>query len=76
MSGDGRHGPLDVALAAIRVLAAVTGVTLLVWAWHILDNVWTYNDSGTLSYVLLTIVVAIPGAALTAFAILAGRFRR
>jgi hypothetical protein len=76
MSAGGARGPLDVALGAIRGLAAVTGVTLLVWAWRILDNVWQYNDAGTVSYILLALVVAIPGAALVAFAILAGRFRR
>lgn len=54
----------------------MTGVTLLAWAWTILDNVWTYDDSATLSYILLSIVVAIPGAALTAFAIFADRLRR
>jgi hypothetical protein len=73
---DGGQGPLDVALAAIRGLAAICGAALLYWAWMILDNIWTYNDSGTLTYVLLALVVAIPGCALVAFAFLAGRLRR
>lgn len=75
MSRDGDRGLQGVALATVRGLAAVTGVTLLIWSWRILDNVWQYNDAGTLSYVLLALVLAIPGAALVAFAILAGRFR-
>lgn len=76
MSADGSRGPLTTVLLVVRALAAVTGATLLVWAWRILDNIWTYNDSGTLTYVLLTLVIAIPGLALVAFAILADRFRR
>jgi hypothetical protein len=75
MSRDG-HGPLDVALAAIRGLAAICGATLLYWAWVIIDNIWTYDDSGTLTYVLMALFVAIPGVALVAFAFLAGRLRR
>jgi hypothetical protein len=74
-SGDG-HGPLDVAFAAIRGLAAICGATLLYWAWVIVGNIWGYDDSGTLTYVLMALLVAIPGAALVAFAFLGGRLRR
>ena len=36
-------------------------VVLLAWAYVILDNIWTYNDSGTATYLLFALVPAIPG---------------
>jgi hypothetical protein len=46
---------------AIRVLLTATGVTLLLWAYVILDNIWNYNDSGTLTYMLYALVPALLG---------------
>ena len=42
----------------IRLLGAMLGITVMVWAYEILDNIWNYNDSGTLTYVVFA---AIPG---------------
>ena len=42
----------------IRLMGAMLGITLMVWAYEILDNIWHYNDSGTLTYVVFA---AIPG---------------
>jgi NhaP-type Na+/H+ or K+/H+ antiporter len=65
-----------LALAVLRGLAAIAGLTLLSWAWIMLDNIWTYNDSGTLTYVLFALMVGIPGVTLVAAALLLGRLRR
>jgi hypothetical protein len=46
----------------IRVLLAVVGIALLRWAYAILDNIWTYNDSGTAAYILYSLVPGIPAA--------------
>lgn len=42
----------------IRLLGAMLGITLIVWAYEIIDNIWQYNDSSTLAYVVFA---AIPG---------------
>jgi hypothetical protein len=68
--------PWASAVAVLRGLAAIAGLTLLYWAWIILDNIWTYNDSGTLTYVLFAIMVGIPGLTLVAAALLLGRLHR
>jgi hypothetical protein len=47
---------------AIRVLLTAAGVALLLWAYVILDNIWNYNDSGTLTYILYALVPALLGA--------------
>jgi len=46
---------------ALRVLLAAVGVALLAWAYVILDNIWNYNDSGTLTYVLYALIPGVPG---------------
>jgi uncharacterized membrane protein len=46
---------------AIRVLLTAAGVVLLLWAYVILDNIWNYNDSGTLTYILYALVPALLG---------------
>jgi hypothetical protein len=46
---------------AIRLLLTTTGVVLLLWAYIILDNIWHYNDSGTLTYILYALVPALLG---------------
>jgi hypothetical protein len=46
---------------AIRVLLTATGVALLLWAYVILDNIWNYNDSGTLTYILYALVPTLLG---------------
>jgi len=69
MSRDAGPRAAAVALALARGLAAVVGLVLLYWAWVILDNIWHYNDAGTLIYVLLACVPGLPGVALLAFAV-------
>jgi hypothetical protein len=69
MSRDAGPRAAAVALAVLRGLSAVAGLALLWWAGHILDNIWTYNDSGTLTYVLCALVVGLPGLALLAVAV-------
>jgi hypothetical protein len=69
MSPDAGPRPLALTLAAARCLAAVIGLALLYWAYVILDNIWHYNDSGTLLYILFACVPGIPGLALLAFAL-------
>jgi hypothetical protein len=46
---------------AIRALLTAAGVVLLLWAYVILDNIWNYNDSGTLTYVLYALAPALLG---------------
>jgi hypothetical protein len=75
VSPDAGPRPWAFAVAVLRGLAAVAGLMLLYWAWVILDNIWTYNDSGTLTYVLFALVVGIPGLTLGAAALLLGRLR-
>ena len=58
-SARGRGYRRDVL--AIRVLLTAAGVVLLLWAYVILDNIWNYNDSGTLTYVLYALVPALLG---------------
>ena len=48
-------------MLAIRVLLTAAGVALLLWAYVILDNIWNYNDSGTLTYILYALVPALLG---------------
>jgi hypothetical protein len=69
MSPDAGRRPAAVALAVARGLAAILGLALLFWAWVILDNIWTYNDSGTLTYVVFALVPGLFGVALLAFAV-------
>ena len=76
MSPDAGPRPGRIALTVARALAAIAGLALLYWAWVILDNIWTYNDSGTLTYVVFALVVGLPGLALVAAALLLGRLRR
>ena len=68
-SPHGASRPAAVVLAVARGLAAVVGLALLSWAWVILDNIWTYNDSGTLLYILFACMPGLPGLALLAFAL-------
>ena len=48
-------------MLAIRVLLTAAGVVLLLWAYGILDNIWNYNDSGTLTYILYALMPALLG---------------
>ena len=48
-------------MLAIRVLLTAAGVALLLWAYVILDNIWNYNDSGTLTYILYALMPALLG---------------
>jgi hypothetical protein len=59
---------------AIRVLLTAAGVALLLWAYVILDNIWNYNDSGTLTYILYALVPAVLGV-LCMYLALRGRRR-
>jgi hypothetical protein len=69
MSPDAGHRAAAVALAVARALAAIIGLALLYWAYVILDNIWTYNDSGSLTYMVFACVPVIPGVALLALAL-------
>jgi uncharacterized membrane protein len=69
VSPDAGPRPWAFAVAVLRGLAAVAGLMLLYWAWVILDNIWTYNDSGTLTYVVIACVPGLLGLALLAFAV-------
>jgi len=62
-------------MAVIRVLLAAVGVVLVCWAYFILDNIWHYNDSGTLTYVLYASVPALAGGACLYLAFRSGRGR-
>jgi hypothetical protein len=46
---------------AIRVVLAAVGIALLHWAYAILSNIWTYNDSGTPAYIVFALVPGVPG---------------
>lgn len=48
-------------MLVIRVLLAAAGFALLLWAYVILDNIWNYNDSGTLTYILYALVPTLLG---------------
>jgi hypothetical protein len=48
----------------IRILVAALGIALLCWAYAILDNIWNYNDSGTLAYIVFAAIPGIPGLVL------------
>ena len=48
-------------MLAIRVLLTAAGVALLLWAYVILDNIWNYNDSGMLTYILYALVPTLLG---------------
>ena len=61
-------------MLAIRVLLAAAGLGLLRWAYVILDNIWNYNDSGTLTYILYALVPALLGV-LCLYLVLRGRRR-
>jgi hypothetical protein len=54
---------------AVRVLLGAAGVVLLGWAYAILDNIWHYNDSGTMTYVVFAAIPAVPGVLLLYLAI-------
>ena len=62
-------------MTAARVLLAAIGVALLCWAYFILDNIWHYNDSGTLTYVLYASGPALAGGVCLCLAVRAGRAR-
>lgn len=53
---------------AARILAALAAIPLLAWAVRILSNIWTYNDSGALNYVIFASAPGLPGALLLVFA--------
>jgi hypothetical protein len=52
-----------------RVLAAVVALVLLWWAYEILDNIWNYNDSGTLAYIGFAAIPGVPGLLAGFFAV-------
>jgi hypothetical protein len=55
-------------------LAAGVAAVLLWWAYEILDNIWTYNDSGTLTYICFAAIPGVPGLLAAWFAV-HGRLR-
>ena len=65
---------MDGIVILIRVLLAATGIALLRWAYAILDNIWNYNDSGSLTYVIFAAVPGVPGL-LAAVLAVRGRLR-
>jgi hypothetical protein len=62
--------PVSALVGAVRFVIGVVGVGLLWWAYNILDNIWTYNDSGTLAYILFAAIPGLPGALLLYLAII------
>ena len=63
-----------IARLAARMVAGLFSATLLWWAYVILNNIWNYNDSGTLTYVVFAAIPGIPGLLAGVFA-LRGRLR-
>jgi len=57
-----------------RAVCAVVGAGLLWWSYNILNNIWNYNDSGTLAYILFAAVPGVPGALLVFLALRGWRF--
>lgn len=55
---------LRVLTVAVGAACIVAGARLLAWAAMILDNIWTYNDAGTLTYVILATLPGVPGLCL------------
>ena len=43
------------------VALATLATALITWAYVILDNIWTYNDSGTVTYVIYAAIPGLPG---------------
>jgi hypothetical protein len=66
----GRNAPF-----AARIVAELVAAPLLLWAYVILDNIWNYNDSGALSYVVFAAVPGVPGL-LAAVLAVRGRLKR
>ena len=63
--------PLLLMLELLTIVgSAVLGTGLLYWSVIILDNIWTYNDSGTARYLVFAAVPGVPGLMLLAFALL------
>lgn len=60
---------------AARIVAGLVAAPLLLWAYAILDNIWNYNDSGALSYVVFAAVPGVPGL-LAAVLAVRGRLKR
>jgi hypothetical protein len=56
------------------MIAALIAATLLLWAYVILNNIWNYNDSGALTYVVFASIPGVPGVLAGVFA-LRGRLR-
>jgi hypothetical protein len=73
-SSDRQRRSRGTARAVARAVAAAVAAVLLWWAYAILDNIWNYNDSGTLSYVGFAAIPGIPGLLAGVFA-LRGRLR-
>ena len=59
---------------AARIVAGLVAAPLLLWAYVILDNIWNYNDSGSLTYVIFAAVPGVPGL-LAAVLAVRGRLR-
>jgi hypothetical protein len=60
---------LSPLVGVVRLLVGAIGLGLLKWAYLILNNIWTYNDSGTLAYILFAAIPGLPGALLLYLAI-------
>lgn len=74
LPGEGRNRWLD-ALAA-RTAATVVALPLLIWSVIILSNIWGYNDSGALAYIVFACVPGVPGLVLLLYAALPRHCRR
>ncbi len=68
MTGLLRRSP-PAAVFVARVVAAAVAVVLLLWAYRILDNIWGYNDSGTVTYLVFAAVPGVPGLLAAWFAV-------
>jgi hypothetical protein len=64
------HEPRPGRVAApVRIASGVLAALLLLWTYAILDNIWNYNDSGTVAYILIASVPGVPGLLLAAVAV-------
>lgn len=57
------------SLLVVRLLALAAAALVLFWAWTILDNIWSYDDAGTLNYIVMAAIPGLPGLVLLAFAV-------
>jgi hypothetical protein len=75
-SSNERPAPVGGPMPLIRILLAALAIGLLWWAYAILDNIWNYNDSGTLTYITFAAIPGLPGLLLLYLSLRPRRGRR